>query len=323
MENTPSEIHDEQINPTTQVTPQIHGKKTIFYVLCGLVVFVTLFLFLYQATQQNDVKENAKNQITPIVSNIPSVITPYPGLLQSNLLSNDVKNPKPIIGLSRNSIEEKECSYYFLKDNNKFPPHPSYKKINCETNEMSGEVSTNFRQTANHILLLDIPNTNKILVFDTQNNFVPSEYPFDKTAYNFEDVNKTLDYWLFTDVNNAMHFSILNSDAKTLHEFDYETQGYQLFDTLIDSVNNGAVFLSRKFSERGSEQVQTRIDFLDFQTYQIKTVLSTEPISVAGRGCSSSSIQSVSKGEILLNADCLTFPTEIMTPDGIAKISLN
>ncbi len=134
-------------------------------------------------------------------------------------------------------------------------------------------------------------------------------YDYDKSKYNFVDVNKTLEYWLFEKKDSeydTKSYVILNRDKKVVRDnIDFLSSNKALYD----EVNDGFVFITGIYSSPKKEQVSMQIDFLSLKNMTLRNILMTDPAEVPARECCNESLES-EPGEIFLYSGCLLIVDE-------------
>lgn len=169
------------------------------------------------------------------------------------------------------------------------------------------------------------------LIFDVEPGVVKVMSPrvklsetitYDSSNLSLHSINRNLEYWLFVD--NQGTYVLKNKNQQTIVADLPDSD----FPPLYDEVNDGYIFIQREFQQvnypgigETNQTASVQIQFLDLGEAEVRTVLTTEPYPVEGRGCGPQYTLS-RPGELILVTDCLNLDDKYLNADGDISIRL-
>ena len=327
-----------------QVEPKTDRKqlgKLLLIIAC--VVFISSYLtYIYFSTQ-------SKNKVAPtfdlginnmMPTKLPN-ISPSPTLYVSN--TEDIQMyPSPtgkyvfyIYPIRKpNQYNFDECSFGLRINSENGNVDLSYniydfvgtEKIPC-TEGMGPVNQGNFRYWLDEENFIFDNLDGKIYIIQALNPEIKKIYTH-RVDYVFSLVSPDLKYWLFRkNPQSNPIYVLLNQDQEVVKD-DIKFLDYELFLPLLDKVNNGIVFLRRKFRSLPTPlagpfttEVSARFDFLSFNDLSYQVLLTTDFVGAPGRGCGLNKLLSVPK-EIIIKTDCIAVGDQYLGNDGNIHIKL-
>lgn len=215
-----------------------------------------------------------------------------------------------------------ECSYHIIdKEGYSFVVNDAMHtdRISCAAQGWN-ITSSVFKGWADGERFLVEKKDGEISVIGVNSFRVEQTYQYDSDSLNFVGANKTLKYWLF-EKEPKYSYVLLDDNNKIVKEnINFNANGqlnYGGYGVFYDDVNDGFLFIS----SQGGEKVSFKFDFLSTKNLSFRTLLTTDPVGVVGRGCGGNKL--VSKpNEIIFASSCVTVDKKYISQDGYIHIPL-
>ncbi len=311
------------MEPESEPTKSRINYLKIFGLIVADIVLILVATWLGYIAGLKNKPNNTSSPNPPIVSklpdndsgNYPELEKIYPSLDQAYYFyvvypqgGDDIGETKCKFGISGERINTKYLTKYFAD-------LVGYYEITCSQG-MGGFYNTFIRWAEDDRLLI-MERKGTMNIYQVSTNTLKN-YFYNPDEIEFQSVDKSLKYWLFSkkDQKDKRVFTVLDGENNTV--VDNLTFGVVDRPVLYDDLNDGFLFIGRYYE---NNLVSVRFDWLGIKDVTTKNLLTTDSISVPGRGCYPEYL--VSKpGEVIVTPGCLTVAEKYLGADGNIHLPL-